>query len=158
MISSAFVSSGEAQQLALRIREGCATWAVRVRQAWVRGPRAHAVGVATGNPLNSLIFSIGRPSEDSKIIDTRLFQLTIVIALLNSYHLGMYLRVTERRDRDGPSIAYYALAENVWNAAAKRSEVRVVHSFGRADRIDKAALQRLVASINRVIDAADALP
>ena len=47
-----------------------------------------------------------------------------------------------------------------WNAAAKRSEVRVVHSFGRADRIDKAALQRLVASINRVIDtdAADALP
>ena len=41
--------------------------------AWVRGPRAHAVGVATGNPLNSLIFSIGWPSEDSKIIDTRLF-------------------------------------------------------------------------------------
>jgi transposase len=72
----------------------------------------------------------------------------------------MYLRVTERRNRDGSSIAYYALAENVWNAAAKRSEVRVVHSFGRADRIDKAALQRLVASINRVIDtdAADALP
>src|ERR1700761_4466533 len=72
----------------------------------------------------------------------------------------MYRRVTERRNRDGSSIAYYALAENVWNAAAKRSEVRVVHSFGRADRIDKAALQRLVASINRVIDpgAADALP
>ena len=72
----------------------------------------------------------------------------------------MYLRVTERRNRDGSSIAYYALAENVWNATAKRSEVRVVHSFGRADRIDKAALQRLVASINRVIDtdAADALP
>ena len=72
----------------------------------------------------------------------------------------MYLRVTERRNRDGSSIAYYALAENVWNPTAKRSEVRVVHSFGRADRIDKAALQRLVASINRVIDtdAADALP
>src|SRR6201993_1798062 len=47
----------------------------------------------------------------------------------------------------------YALAENVWNATAKRSEVRVVHSFGRADRIDTAALQRLIASINRVIDA-----
>ena len=72
----------------------------------------------------------------------------------------MYLRVTERRNRDGSSTAYYALAENVWNATAKRSEVRVVHSFGRADRIDTAALQRLVASINRVIDAdaADALP
>src|SRR5579863_8418486 len=72
----------------------------------------------------------------------------------------MYLRVTERRNRDGSCTAYYALAENVWNATAKRSEVRVVHSFGRADRIDKAALQRLAASINRVIDAdaADALP
>ena len=72
----------------------------------------------------------------------------------------MYLRVTERRNRDGSATAYYALAENVWNATAKRSEVRVVHNFGRADRLDKAALQRLVASINRVIDAdaADALP
>lgn len=72
----------------------------------------------------------------------------------------MYLRVTERRNRDGSSTAYYALAENVWNATAKRSEVRVVHNFGRADRLDKAALQRLLASISRVIDAdaADVLP
>ena len=72
----------------------------------------------------------------------------------------MYLRVTERRNRDGCTLAYYALAENVWNATAKRSEAEVVHNFGRADQIDKAALQRLVASINRVIDAdaAAALP
>src|SRR3979409_1655927 len=72
----------------------------------------------------------------------------------------MYLRVTERRNRDGSLIVYYALAENEWNAEAKRSETRVIHSFGRADQIDRAALQRLVASINRVIDAdtADTLP
>jgi hypothetical protein len=72
----------------------------------------------------------------------------------------MYLRVTERRNRDGSTVAYYALAENDWNAAAKRSETRVIHSFGRADQLDRAALQRLVASINRVIDAdaADTLP
>jgi hypothetical protein len=69
----------------------------------------------------------------------------------------MYLRVTERRNRDGSTVAYYALAENDWNAEAKRSETRVIHSFGRADQLDCAALQRLVASINRVIDA-DALP
>jgi len=66
--------------------------------------------------------------------------------------MGMYLRITERRNRDGSTVAYYALAENIWNAAAKRSETRVVHSFGRADQLDRAALQRLVASINRVID------
>ena len=28
----------------------------------------------------------------------------------------MYLRITERRNRDGSTVAYYALAENVWNA------------------------------------------
>ena len=72
----------------------------------------------------------------------------------------MYLRITERRNRDGSAVAYYALAENDWNAEAKRSETRVIHSFGRADQLDRAALQRLVASINRVIDAdaADTLP
>src|SRR5271168_1363243 len=74
--------------------------------------------------------------------------------------MGMYLRITERRNRDGSTVAYYGLAENAWNAEAKRSETRVVHSFGRADQLDRAALQRLVASINRVIDAdaAGALP
>src|SRR4051812_15370095 len=72
----------------------------------------------------------------------------------------MYLRVTERRNRDGSSVAYYALAENVWNPQAKRSEAQVIHNFGRADQVDKAALQRLIASIQRVIDAdaAGALP
>src|SRR4051794_17469892 len=64
----------------------------------------------------------------------------------------MYLRVTERRNRDGSTVAYYALAENVWNAQTKRSEAQVIHTFGRADQLDKAAL-RLVASIQRVIDA-----
>jgi hypothetical protein len=65
----------------------------------------------------------------------------------------MYLRITERRNRDGSAVAYYALAENVWNAQAKRSEAQVIHNFGRADQLDIAALQRLIASIQRVIDA-----
>jgi Transposase DDE domain len=65
----------------------------------------------------------------------------------------MYLRVTERCNRDGSSVAYYALAENVWNAQTKRSEAQVIYSFGRADQLDKAALQRLIVSIQRVIDA-----
>src|SRR3954471_11033590 len=70
-----------------------------------------------------------------------------------AYAIGMYLRVTERRNRDGSSVAYYARAENVWNAQAKRSEAQVIHTFGRADQLDKAALQRLAASIQRIIDA-----
>jgi hypothetical protein len=71
----------------------------------------------------------------------------------------MYLRITERHNRDGSTVTYYSLAENVWNPQARRSETHVVHSFGRADQLDRAALQRLVSSINRVIDAdAQALP
>ena len=67
----------------------------------------------------------------------------------------MYLRITQRQNRDGSTVAYYALAESVWNADAKRPEARVVHSFGRADQVDRAALQRLVNSINRVLDAGE---
>jgi transposase len=69
----------------------------------------------------------------------------------------MYLRITERRNRDGSTVAYYALAESVWNADAKRAEARVVHNFGRSDQVDRAALQRLVNSINRVLDAGEGL-
>jgi hypothetical protein len=69
----------------------------------------------------------------------------------------MYLRVTQRRNRDGSTVAYYALAENAWNAAAKRSEAQIVHNFGRADQLDREALKRLVDSINRVLDQGDGL-
>src|ERR1700675_128832 len=63
----------------------------------------------------------------------------------------MYLRITHRQNRDGSTVTYYALAENAWNATAKRAEARVVHNFGRADQLHRAALVRLVNSINRVL-------
>jgi len=63
----------------------------------------------------------------------------------------MYLRATKRRNRDGSTVEYYALAENVWNPKTQRSETKVVHSFGRADQLDRAALERLVNSIRRVL-------
>jgi Transposase DDE domain len=69
----------------------------------------------------------------------------------------MYLRITQRQNRDGSTVSYYALAENAWNATAKRAEARVVHNFGRADQVDRAALQRLVNSINRVLNEGEAV-
>jgi hypothetical protein len=69
----------------------------------------------------------------------------------------MYLRITQRRNQDGSTVAYYALAENTWNAAAKRSEAQIVHNFGRADQVDREGLKRLVDSINRVLDQGDAV-
>jgi hypothetical protein len=73
-------------------------------------------------------------------------------------YVGIYIRVTERRNKDGSTVSYYALAENIWNADAKRSETQVVHSFGRADQVDKAALARLVKSINRVLESDTVVP
>jgi hypothetical protein len=69
--------------------------------------------------------------------------------------MGMYLRITQRRNRDGSTVAYYALAESVWNAEAKQPQARVIHSFGRADQVDRIALERLVKSINRVLEDGD---
>jgi Transposase DDE domain len=65
----------------------------------------------------------------------------------------MYLRTTQRRNRDGSVVRHHALAENVRHPAKGHVEARVVHSFGRADRLDRAALERLVRSIRRVLDA-----
>ena len=65
----------------------------------------------------------------------------------------MYLRTTQRRNKDGSVVRYYALAENVRHPGKGYVEARVVHNFGRADRLDRAALERLVASIRRVLEA-----
>jgi hypothetical protein len=64
----------------------------------------------------------------------------------------MYLRTTQRRNKDGSVVRYYALAENVRHPGKGYVEARVVHNFGRADRLDRAALERLVASIRRVLE------
>jgi len=65
----------------------------------------------------------------------------------------MYLRTTQRRNKDGSIVRYYALAENVRHPEKGHVEAKVVHSFGRADRLDRAALERLVRSIRRVLEA-----
>ena len=64
----------------------------------------------------------------------------------------MYLRTTQRRNKDGSIVRYYALAENVRHPEKGHVEAKVVHSFGRADRLDRAALGRLVRSIRRVLE------
>jgi hypothetical protein len=64
----------------------------------------------------------------------------------------MYLRTTQRRNKGGRVVRYYALAENVRHPEKGHVEAKVVHSFGRADRLDRAALERLVRSIRRVLD------
>ncbi len=49
----------------------------------------------------------------------------------------MYLRVTQRRNRDGSTVTYYALAEAVWNAEAKRREVKWARKMGPGVKLEK---------------------
>src|SRR5664279_350678 len=70
-------------------------------------------------------------------------------------HSTAEFRITQRHDHDGSSVTYYALAESVWSDDAKRREAHVVRSFGRADQLDRAELERLVKSINRVLEDGD---
>ena len=53
----------------------------------------------------------------------------------------MYLRESRRTNEDGSVVAYL---QQTGNSVAK-----VIHNFGRADQVDRAALARLAASISR---------
>ena len=68
----------------------------------------------------------------------------------------MYLRVTQRRNKGGEVVRYVALAHNERNERGV-SVARVIHTFGREDEVDRAALQRLVASIARFLEPEQAL-
>jgi hypothetical protein len=69
----------------------------------------------------------------------------------------MYLRTTPRRNSDGSVVRYLQLAHNTWDPQAKRSRVQVLYNFGREDANNRAALQRLVASVTRFLDPDRAL-
>jgi transposase len=69
----------------------------------------------------------------------------------------MYLRKTTRKNADGSTVAYYQLAENVWDSDRSCSVARVVHNFGRADALDGDSLRQLARSILRVCSGEDQL-
>jgi hypothetical protein len=69
----------------------------------------------------------------------------------------MYLRATPRKNSDGTVVRYLQLAHNTWDSEAKRSRVQVLYNFGREDHTNRAALERLVASVTRFLDPDRAL-
>ncbi|WP_167530768.1 IS1634 family transposase [Microbispora hainanensis] len=65
----------------------------------------------------------------------------------------MYLRKTQRRNRDGSVVRYLQLANNHRINGTTQAEVLV--NLGREDNLDVDALRRLVASINRYLGDED---
>jgi len=62
----------------------------------------------------------------------------------------MYLRTTRRKNRDGSEVVYYQLAHNTRHPDTGQTVAQVIHTFGRADALDREALVRLCRSIARV--------
>jgi hypothetical protein len=68
---------------------------------------------------------------------------------------GMYVRTIQRRNKNGTVTRYVQLAHNVRHPESGNSVAKVLHSFGREDRLDRDALVALVASINRYLGVDD---
>lgn len=77
----------------------------------------------------------------------------------------MYIRTTSRKTKDG-TVRYLQLAHSEWDATAGMSRPKILFSFGREDQLDRAAIERLIAALSRLLDpdaavtaiAAPALP
>jgi hypothetical protein len=67
----------------------------------------------------------------------------------------VYLRETRRVNKDGSVVSYLQLAHNERHPVTGSPVAKVIHNFGRADRVDREALARLVSSISRFLEPAD---
>ena len=70
----------------------------------------------------------------------------------------MYVKTTSRKIKDGAEVRYLHLAHNQWDPARQRSVPKLIYSFGREDTLDRDAINRLVASLAKLLDRADAVP
>jgi transposase len=64
----------------------------------------------------------------------------------------VYLRETRRTNRDGSVVRYLQLAHNERHPRTGSPVAKVIHNFGRADRVDRDGLARLVSSISRFLE------
>ena len=64
----------------------------------------------------------------------------------------MFLREVTRQNKNGTRVSYLQLVHNEWDPTAQASRTKIVHSFGRTDQVDPAAIERLVGSLSRLLD------
>ena len=69
----------------------------------------------------------------------------------------MYIRTTQRKNKDGSVIRYVQLAHNFRDEKTGHAKAKVLYSFGREEQVDKDSLRRLVASIEKFLGPEEAL-
>src|SRR3954464_5125374 len=69
----------------------------------------------------------------------------------------VFVRVSTRRNSAGVLVRYLQLVHNTWDPVARVTKAKVLHSFGREDEVDRAGIERLIASLSRLLDSTAAL-
>jgi hypothetical protein len=67
----------------------------------------------------------------------------------------MFVKTTARKTKNG-TVRYLHLAHSEWDPVTGRSVPKILYGFGRADQLDRDAIKRLVGSLTRLLDPADA--
>lgn len=67
----------------------------------------------------------------------------------------MYVRTISRKNKDGSTVEYVQLAQNVWNKEKGFAQAHVLYSFGRRENLDIDAIRRLITSLCRFLDPED---
>jgi hypothetical protein len=65
----------------------------------------------------------------------------------------VFIRTSTRRNSAGVAVRYLQLVHNTWDPVARVTKAKVLHSFGREDEVDRAAIERLIASLTRLLDS-----
>jgi hypothetical protein len=85
-------------------------------------------------------------------VDTSILSSAIANRRRCRYDPGMYIRQIPGRARaDGSRLAYLQLARKVRDPATGKVRDEVLHHFGRADRLDRAQIRRLIDSLARFL-------
>src|SRR3954452_9777763 len=69
----------------------------------------------------------------------------------------VFVRVSTRRNSAGVPVRYLQLVHNTWDPVARVTKAKVLHSFGREDEVDRAGIERLIASLSRLLNFTAAL-
>jgi hypothetical protein len=72
------------------------------------------------------------------------------VLVISGQAVGVYLRTSSRRNKDGSTVRYLSIAHNERSPGGP-SVAKVLLPLGREDRLDVAGLRRLVGSMNRYL-------
>jgi hypothetical protein len=63
----------------------------------------------------------------------------------------MFVRTSSRRNKDGSKVSYLQLAHNEWDSTTQSAKMKVLYNFGRAEQVDRAGIERLIGSLQRLL-------